>query len=209
MRGTGSSNVRNRRGRTFPSTYGEASQDHVQDHRNQERRTRAVAVEYRRWCGWAQTPRRTSVRTGYCNGGLSTLTGSFARFHVALDDDSSEPGIFVVMRFIDQAGAVFKSRTATIGAGGSATLEYRGPSVLYRVQAEISNPAQHATPPTGGLWCLARDGSRPLYCSRRRRVQAHRPRSDEGCVQHRPDVLTDSRCRRQWVGPPYVASSLV
>ena len=76
-------------------------------------------------------------RIGYCTGGLSTLTGSFARFHIALDDDSTEPGIFVVMRFIDQAGTVIRSKTANIAAGRSATLEYRGPSVLYRVQAEI------------------------------------------------------------------------
>jgi hypothetical protein len=95
---------------------------------------------------WAQTPPPDFNRTGYCTAGLSTLTGSFARFHVALDDDSTEPGIFVVMRFINQAGAVIKSRTANIGPGGSATLEYRGPSVLYRVQAEIFESAHNANP---------------------------------------------------------------
>ena len=82
-------------------------------------------------------------RTGYCTGGLSTLTGSFARFHVALDDDSSEPGIFVVMRFINQAGTVIRSRTANIAPGEAATLEYRGSVVLYRVQAEIFESSDH------------------------------------------------------------------
>ncbi len=85
----------------------------------------------------AQTPPPGFDRTGYCTGGLSSLTGSFARFHIALDDDSTESGIFVVMRFIDDAGTVIRSKTANIAAGGSATLEYRGPSVLYRVQAEV------------------------------------------------------------------------
>jgi len=93
----------------------------------------------------AQSPPPDFNRTGYCTGGLSTLTGSFARFHVALDDDSSEPGIVVVMRFINQAGTVFKSRTANIGPGGSATLEYRGPSVVYRVQAEIFESSIHTS----------------------------------------------------------------
>jgi hypothetical protein len=82
--------------------------------------------------------------SGYCTGGLSTLTGSFARFHLALDDDSTEPGIFVVMRFFNQAGALLKSKTANIGPGGSATLEYRVTgvtNVLYRVQADIFEPS--------------------------------------------------------------------
>ena len=85
----------------------------------------------------AQTIPPEFRRSGSCTGGLSTLTGSFARFHVALDDDSDQPGIIVVMRFINHAGTVIRSKTAAIGAGGSATLEYRGPSVLYRVQADI------------------------------------------------------------------------
>ena len=77
---------------------------------------------------------------------MSTLTGRFARFHIALDDDSTEPGIFVVMRFIDQAGTVIRSKTANIAAGGSATLEYRGPGGLYRVQAEIFESSGHIDP---------------------------------------------------------------
>jgi hypothetical protein len=89
----------------------------------------------------AQTPPAGYERTGYCTGGLSTLTGSFARFHLALDDDGTEPGMFVVMRFIDQAGNVVKSRTATIGPNASASLEYRGTASLLRVQAEIYEPS--------------------------------------------------------------------
>jgi hypothetical protein len=84
----------------------------------------------------AQTLPPDARRSAYCNGGLFTLTEEAAKFHIALDDDSTEPGIFVLMQFINQSGAVVKSRTANIGPGGSATLEYRG-SGLYRVHAEI------------------------------------------------------------------------
>jgi hypothetical protein len=77
---------------------------------------------------------------------LSTLTGRFARFYVTLDDEGSEPGIFVVMRFIDQVGTVVKSRSVNIGPGGSAALEYRGQGSLYRVQADIYEPSGHVTP---------------------------------------------------------------
>ena len=83
----------------------------------------------------AQTIPPDARRSGYCNGGLFTLSEGAARFHIALDDDSSEPGIFVVMRYINQIGTVVKTRTVNIGPGASATLEYRG-SGLYRVQAE-------------------------------------------------------------------------
>jgi hypothetical protein len=88
----------------------------------------------------AQTPPPGFDRTASFAGGLSTLPASVARFHVALDDDTTEPDIFVVMRIIDQAGTVIRSKTANIAAGRSATLEYRGPSVLYRFQAEIFEP---------------------------------------------------------------------
>jgi hypothetical protein len=50
------------------------------------------------------------------------------------------------MRFINQAGTVIGSKTANIAPGGSATLEYRGSVVLYRVQAEIFEPADHIDP---------------------------------------------------------------
>jgi hypothetical protein len=85
----------------------------------------------------AQTPPPDFERTGYCTGELSTLTGSLARFHIALDDDNTEPGIFVVMRFIDHNGTVIRSKTANISAGRSTTLEHRGTSILYRVQADV------------------------------------------------------------------------
>lgn len=88
----------------------------------------------------AQTPPPGFERAASFAGGLSTLPASFAKFHVALDDDTTEPDIFVVMRIIDQAGTVIRSTTANIAAGRSATLEYRGPSVLYRFQAEIFEP---------------------------------------------------------------------
>jgi hypothetical protein len=83
----------------------------------------------------AQTIPPGSPRSGQCNGGLFTLPGGTASFHVALDDDSSEPGILVLMRIISQNGTVVKSRTASLAPGGSATLEHRGTG-LYRMQAE-------------------------------------------------------------------------
>jgi len=83
----------------------------------------------------AQTIPAGARRAAYCTGGLFTLIEATATFHVALDDDPSEPGFFVVMRFINQNGTVVKSKAVNIGPGASASLEYRG-SGLYRVQAE-------------------------------------------------------------------------
>jgi hypothetical protein len=73
-------------------------------------------------------------RTTQCAAGLFTLTGT-ASFHVTLDDYSSREAVFVVMRFINPQGLVVKSKTVSIGPGGSATLELRG-SGLYRVRAD-------------------------------------------------------------------------
>jgi hypothetical protein len=86
-----------------------------------------------------QNPPQNYSRAGYCAGGLFTLPGGSAKFHVALDDDSSQPSVFVLMRFINQSGTVVTVRTATIAPGGSATLEYSG-SGLYRMQAETFEP---------------------------------------------------------------------
>jgi hypothetical protein len=74
-------------------------------------------------------------RTAQCAPGVFTLTGGTAAFHVTLDDYSSKPAVFVVMRFINPQGVVVRSRTVTLGPGGSAMLEYRG-SGLYRVRAD-------------------------------------------------------------------------
>ena len=86
-----------------------------------------------------QNPPPDYSRVGYCAGGLFTLGGT-AKFHVALDDDSSQPSVFVLMRFISQNGTVVRAKTATIAPGGSATLEYSG-SGLYRMQAERYEPS--------------------------------------------------------------------
>jgi hypothetical protein len=73
-------------------------------------------------------------------GGLFPLSNGTARFYVSLDDGSSEPDIFVVMRFINHVGTVVKSSTVRIVPGGSAMLEYSGTG-FYRVQAEAFDPA--------------------------------------------------------------------
>ena len=83
----------------------------------------------------AQTPPAGTTRAVYCTGGLFTLAGSTARFHVALDDDSAEPNVLVLMRIIDQVGKVVQTKGVSLGPGRSATLEQSG-SGLYRVQAE-------------------------------------------------------------------------
>jgi len=83
----------------------------------------------------AQTVPPDSRAAAYCTGGLFRLSGGTARFHVTLDDNSTEPSAFALMRFISQNGTVVKARTVSLGPGGSATLEYQG-SGLFRVQAE-------------------------------------------------------------------------
>jgi hypothetical protein len=84
----------------------------------------------------AQTLPPDARRSGSCTGGLFTLSEGAARFHVTLDDDSSEPSILVVMRFINQVGTVVKTtRPVAIGPGGSASSELRA-SGLFRVQAD-------------------------------------------------------------------------
>ena len=69
-------------------------------------------------------------------GGSFSLSGGPASFHLALDDDRREQAAFVVMRFINQYGAVVKSRTVNIDAGTTVSLEFRGTG-LFRVQAEV------------------------------------------------------------------------
>jgi hypothetical protein len=74
-------------------------------------------------------------RTAACASGLFPLDGGTATFHVALDDYSSKPAVFVVMRFINPQGLVVKPKTVSIGPGGSATLEIRGFGP-FRVRAD-------------------------------------------------------------------------
>jgi hypothetical protein len=91
----------------------------------------------------AQTIPPNFRRATYCAGGMFTLTGGIATFHVALDDNPSEPSVFVVLRFIDQKGTVVKATGVSIGPGGSASLQYQGTG-LYRVQAETFESAGSA-----------------------------------------------------------------
>lgn len=85
----------------------------------------------------------TTHRTGYCPGGLFTLTGGTlstptlgtVKFHVALDDRRSGPDGLVLMRLIDHEGTVVKAQTVLLRPGESATLEHAGFG-LYRAQAE-------------------------------------------------------------------------
>ena len=83
---------------------------------------------------------RDATQRCKCAGGLFTLTNGTARFYVSLDDNSSEPDIFVVMRFIDHVGTVVKTQNVSIRPGASAMLEYRGTGFI-RAQAEAFDPA--------------------------------------------------------------------
>jgi hypothetical protein len=85
----------------------------------------------------AQTPPPNSRLSCRCTGAPFTLADGIARFHVALDDHSSEPSVFVLMKFINQAGTVVAAGTVTIFPGRSATLELPRGSGVYRVQAEV------------------------------------------------------------------------
>jgi len=70
---------------------------------------------------------------------LFTLTGNTARLYVALDADSSESNIFVLMQFINHAGKVVKSKIAEIGPGRSSMLDYSGIG-LVRPQVQLAEP---------------------------------------------------------------------
>jgi len=72
-----------------------------------------------------------------CTGAPFTLSDGLARFHVALDDHSSEPNAVVLMKFINQAGTVVTAATVTLSPGRSATLELPRGSGVYRVQADV------------------------------------------------------------------------
>ena len=84
----------------------------------------------------AQTIPPDATRTCKVASGAFTMSADTASFHLTLDDLTSAPATFVVMKFINQSGAVVRSRTTSIDAGASATLEFSGTG-LYRVQAEI------------------------------------------------------------------------
>ena len=84
----------------------------------------------------AQTIPPDATRTCKVAGGAFTMSADTASFHLTLDDHASAPATFVVMKFINQSGAVVRSRTTSIDPGASATLEFSGTG-LYRVQAEI------------------------------------------------------------------------
>jgi hypothetical protein len=84
----------------------------------------------------AQTLPPDATRTCKVASGAFTMSADTASFHLTLDDLTSSPATFVVMKFINQSGAVVRSRTTSIDPGASATLEYSGTG-LYRVQAEI------------------------------------------------------------------------
>jgi len=83
----------------------------------------------------------TPRRTGYCPGGPFTLVGGEVKFHVALDDRQMEPVGLVLMRLIDQDGAVVTSQTVSLRPGQTATLEFRGRGLLLRAQAETFETA--------------------------------------------------------------------
>jgi hypothetical protein len=88
----------------------------------------------------AQSPPTGTRRAAYCTGGLFTLSEGTAKFHLALDDNSSGPSALVLMRIIDPVGNVVRTKSVTLGPGRSATLEHSGTG-LFRVQAETFESA--------------------------------------------------------------------
>jgi hypothetical protein len=83
------------------------------------------------------TPEPT-LPPGYCTGGPFTLTAGAVQFHLALDDRPLAPPMEVTMRFYDSAGNIVARRTATLAAGQTTTLEFRGTGLL-RAQATFGS----------------------------------------------------------------------
>ena len=148
--------------------------------------------------GRRHSPPPDYSRASYCAGGLFTLPGGTAKFHVALDDDSSQPSVFVLMRFINHNGTVVRARTVTIDPGGSATLEYSG-SGVYRMQAETFEPSislSNRRSVVASWELFGFDGTGSFH-------------QGPGVPANSSNRSSDSGCRRQWVAPHYVASCLV
>ena len=88
------------------------------------------------------------VLPGYCTGGPFTLTAGEVKFHVALDDAALAPAMNVTLRLYDSEGTVVARHTATIAAGKTTTLEFRGGGLL-RPQAtfdSLVNPGERRRP---------------------------------------------------------------
>jgi hypothetical protein len=84
------------------------------------------------------------VLPGYCDGGPFTLTAGEVKFHVALDDAPLAPAMNVTLRLYDSEGNVVARHVATIAAGKTTTLEFRGAGLL-RAQAtfdSLANPGE-------------------------------------------------------------------
>jgi hypothetical protein len=78
--------------------------------------------------------------TGYIRSGLFTVhPREGVHFRVSLDDLRGGPVATIVMRLIDDTGAVQASQTVTLNPGQSATLTHNVAG-LYRVQADVYEP---------------------------------------------------------------------
>jgi hypothetical protein len=83
-------------------------------------------------------PSGPTAPPGFCTGGPFTLIGGSARVHVGLDDRSGAAPMRVTVRLYDAAGTIVASRTVTLAAGATATLEFRGAG-LFRPQATFES----------------------------------------------------------------------
>ena len=82
-----------------------------------------------------------SPPTRYLTSGLFTVhQREGVYFHVSLDDIRGGPIATIIMRLIDETGAVRAARTVTLNPGQSATLTHDEPG-LYRAQAEVYEQA--------------------------------------------------------------------
>lgn len=73
----------------------------------------------------------------FANSGLFTVgPREGVRFHVALDDAAQGAPLRVILRLLDQGGAVVADDRAMLRPGHSKSLEFREPG-LYRAQAEV------------------------------------------------------------------------
>jgi hypothetical protein len=79
-------------------------------------------------------------RTSFLNTGLFTVDpGEGVSFRVTLDDGRTGPPATVLLRLLDQNGAVVARRDAQLAPGQSAALDFRRPGV-FRAQAQVIEP---------------------------------------------------------------------
>ena len=115
------------------------------------------------------------------------------------------------MRFIDQAGTVVAGQDRDHRPGSVRNARIPRVAAVYRVQAETFESSSDVNF-SDRRTVVARAGASEadIFGSAATRLSGSIGPGPWSSVRIQPpDAVTDSRCRRQWVGPPYVASSLV